>query len=167
MGSQQNDMFAGSLPQEIGQSDLATLTGFTVRRIRQLQAEGLTAVGKGRYNLADSIQWFINRHTKGSGQTQQRERLLTAQAKAAEIKNDEKLKMLIPADQVSNVLNQIGVIIANQLDAMAPRLANELTNQDDPSYVKTTIENETRQIRIAIAGLFDDLASGSGRGVDS
>ena len=117
--------------------------------------------------MADSIQWFINRHTKGSGQTQQRERLLTAQAKAAEIKNDEKLKMLIPADQVSNVLNQMGVIIANQLDAMAPRLANELTNQDDPDYVKTTIENETRQIRIAIAGLFDDLASGGGSGVDS
>ena len=165
--SEQNDMFAGALPKEIGQTDLATLTGFTVRRLQQLKSEGLPVVGKGRYNLAAAFQWFINRHSKGAEKQGQRERLLTAQATAAEIKNDEKLKQLIPVDIVSSTLNQVGVIIATQLEAMPPRLANELTNQSDPDYVKKIIDEETRTIRETIARLFDDVASGCGGGVDN
>ena len=165
--SEQNDMFAGALPKEIGRTELAKISKISVRHLIRLDLEGLEPIGRGRYNLIDAVSWLCNRKQTITPINDQRKALLVEQTKTAKIKNDERLKELIPADQVSNVLNQMGVIIANQLDAMAPRLANELTNQDDPDYVKTTIENETRQIRIAIAGLFDDLASGSGSGVDS
>ena len=153
----QNDMFAGAFPKEIGQNDLAEITGYTVRRLQQLKAEGIPLCGKGRYKVNEVFKWFIDRHGKGKAQNSNRERLLIAQADAAEIKNQQSMKELLPVDVIGNALNQMGVIIASQLEAMPPRLANELTNQSDPDYVKQIIEDETRQMRVAIAGLFNNI----------
>ena len=165
------DMFPGALPAEVGQTDLANLLGITTQRIHQLKAEGLPVAGRGRYPLADSVQWIINYwKTKGGKNNSldgHRKRLLTAQAKKAEIDNELNLKQLIPAELIASTLNQVGVIIASQLDGLAPRLANELTNQDDPAYIKKVINDETRQIRISIANLFDDLATTKNDGGNS
>ena len=158
-----DDLFPGALPKEIGASDLANLLGVTTQRIHQLRAEGLPAAGHGRYLLNESVQWIIKYwKTKNQGTSKQldthRKRLLNAQAKKAEIDNELRLKELIPAELIASTLNQVGVIIASQLAGLAPRLSNELTNQDDPAYIKKVIDDETRQIRISVANLFDELA---------
>ena len=168
----QAQLSGGALPKEIGANDLANLFGLTRQRINQLTAEGLPKAGRGRYLLKESVTWWVDYWKNKNSRADQsldnhKRRLLIAQAKRAEIDNEQKLKELIPVDIVSNVLNQVGVIVASQLDAIAPRLSNELTNQDDPAYVKETIESETRQIRISIANLFDDIGINQNSGDDS
>lgn len=171
---QQNaDMFPGVLPTEIGRNDLAKLFDVTPQRITQLKGEGLpVGEGRGRFPLAGAVQWWVNYwKTKNSPTSNSldthRRRLLKAQAKKAEIDNEIRLKELIPAELIASTLNQVGVIVASQLDAIAPRLANELTNQDDPAYVTKVINDETRQIRNAVADLFDDLANTKNDSIDS
>lgn len=167
-------MFPGSMPDTIGRNDLAKLFGITPMRITQLKGEGLpVAQGHGRFPLAGAVQWWVNywktknsMTTKGVELDTHRRRLLKAQAKKAEIDNDIRLKELIPAEKVRSTVNQISVIIASQLDALAPRLANELTNQDDSAYIKKVINDETRQIRNAVANQFDDFANDQNRGDD-
>lgn len=157
------DLFPGALPKEIGAADLANLLGVTTQRIHQLKAEGLPTAAHGRYLLADSVQWIIKYwKTKNTGtgkaMDQHRKRLLSAQAKKAEIDNEIRLKELIPAELIASTLNQVGVIIASQLEGLAPRLSNQLTDQHEPAFIKKVINDETRQIRISIANLFDDIA---------
>lgn len=172
---QTKDMFPGAMPDTIGRNDLAKLLGITPMRITQLKGEGLpVAPGHGRFPLAGAVQWWVNywktknsMTTKGVELDSHRRRLLKAQAKKAEIDNDIRLKELIPAEKVRSTFNQVSVIIASQLDSLAPRLANELTNQTESSYVKKVINDETRQIRNAVANQFDDFSNTHDRGNDS
>lgn len=174
MSNQNNDMFPGAMPTEVGRNELAHILGVTPNRVTQLKADGIPFNdGRGRYPLAEAVQWVIQywktkSHQAGSENlSAHRKRLLEAQAKKAEIDNDLRLKELIPAEIIGSTINQVAVIVASQLDALAPRLSNELTNQSDSAYIKKVINDETRQIRNAVANLFDDLADFENGGENS
>jgi phage terminase Nu1 subunit (DNA packaging protein) len=124
----------------------------------------LPKIDRGVYPLDGAVQWVVGywktkRVNDAENMDQHRKRLLSAQALKAEIDNQVKLKELIPADMIASTLNKVGTAIASQLDGLAPRLASELTNQTETAYVKKIINDETRQLRITIANMLDDLAA--------
>ena len=172
MSNSQFDMLPDSLPKEIATVDLAMLFGLTTQRITQLSAEGLPKIARGRFPLVDAVKWYINYwKTKklggGSEIDSLKGDLLKQQIRKAQTANDAESRLLIPAHEIQSTLNAIAVIISSRLDSIAPRLANELTNQDDPALVKSILENETRQIRIAISNEFNNLQSDSDSGADN
>jgi len=172
MTDSQFEMLPDSLPKEIATVDLAMIFGLTTQRITQLTAEGLPKIARGRFPLVEAVQWYINYwKTKkiggGSEIDTLKSDLLRQQIKKAQTANDVEARELIPAHEIETTLNSIAVIIASRLDSIAPRLANELTNQDDPAQVKAILENETRQIRITISNEFENLQGNSDSRADS
>ncbi len=151
---------SGKMPETINREELARLLDIKFNRISQLCREGLPKLGHGTYPLVACVQWRITywRNKKNPEIDTHRKRLLTAQAKKAEIDNDIRTRDLIPVELIASTLNQVATTVASQLDAIAPRMANELTNQNDPAFIKQALQNETNQIRTAIAELIHDLA---------
>lgn len=165
----QGALFDGGLPTTVNNDQLAWILGVTRQRITQLVGDGLPKIDRGIYPLDGAVQWVVaywkqKNKNNAANMDAHRKRLLTAQAEKAEIDNQLRKRELIPVEVIASTLNQVGTTIASQLDALAPRLASELTNQSETAYVKKTISDETRQIRIAIADLLDDLAVNTGNG---
>lgn len=168
----QDELFSGGLPTAVNNEQLAWILGVTRQRVTQLKKDGLPMIARGTYPLDGAVQWVVKYWKQknlnaGQAMDSHRKRLLTAQALKAEIDNDVRLKQLIPSDIIASTLNQVGTILASQLDGLAPRLASELTNQTETAYVKKLISDETRQLRISIADLLDDLAVAESHSEDS
>ncbi len=147
------DLFgeATSLPVYIKTQDLAELLGLTTRRIRQLNKEGMAQYKRGTYILREALQWYIE-HIKRGHATQlnteeQRRELLYEQTVKTRLENEETRRILLRADVVSATHNQMAATLAASLDALGPRMGDQLAGIPDGAEVKRLIFAETRRIR--------------------
>ena len=77
----------------------------------------------------------------------ERRRLVSAQARRAEMEVAKAEGEMLLADDVQIVLNEAMTIIANGMESLGGRLASELANDNDPASIRQKILRETRQIR--------------------
>lgn len=152
-------------------TELADLIGITDRQVRNLhRANVLHQAGKGKYPLAESLQAYIAYAAHGKVQSEvidSKSRLLSAQARNAEIEADRKAGKLLDLDDVQTVLNETMTIIASQMDGLGGRLANELAGESDPAIIRQKLLSETRRIRATAADKLARLGAIADSGRDS
>lgn len=162
---------------------LAELFGVSPDMVRRYVNDyGMPRVSNGKYLLGVCVQWYINRLRMAvaggdsNDVAQEKLKLIRAQRHRYEIENKKKRGELIDHNTVAGVLNNMGTIVASQLDGMAPRLSSIVAGMDDPGEVQQVLFNECRTIRdntaaatLDLAATYDDgqyhtTATGTGRG---
>lgn len=153
---------------EVSSADLAGVMGITKRAVDRLRRAGvLRQTSKARYSLAGAIQSYIEYAAHGKIQSEvldSKQRLLTAQARKAEMDADRTAGRLLDVDDVQTVLNETMAIIATQMDGLGGRLAGDLAGESDPAVIRQRLLAETRRIRATAA---DKLARLGAIGTDT
>lgn len=129
--------------------------------MQQLVKEGMPQEGRGKYNFAAAVRWYISYlqeqlKLNGSGTSNKdlkdtRSAYLEIQRQSAELDLKEKIGELIDKTETQIAVNEAMVIIATQMDGMGGRFANELASIEDPGEIRLLLLNETRRIRRAAA----------------
>ena len=142
-------------------NEIASFCGITARRVQQLVKEGMPQEGRGKYNFAAGVRWYISylqeqNKLQGSGTSNKdlkdtREQYLDIQRQSAELDLKQKIGELVDREETQIAVNEAMVIIATQMDGIGGRFANELADIDDPAQIRILLLNETRRIRGAAA----------------
>jgi len=149
---------------EVNADQLAEL--FNVKKgtvLHYAREAGMPRVSRGRYRLADCVQWYIEKQRAlmdgGGDMTDERRKLITAQRQRHEIEAQRLRSELIDAELVMTAFNELAVIYATQLDGFGPRVAPRLLNQVDTGEVVRILHDEARHIRRSTSTAVQTFAS--------
>lgn len=148
----------------VDRNQLAHVLGVVPSRISQLAREGMPKAKRGRYDLAECVQWMIgfwreradasNRRVDSEG----REQLVNAQTEYYRVRTDRERAVLIRRDQVLDVLNRLGGGLAGELDALPVRVVNRLPPEAPPEVLAEVLADECRDTRERCASIALALA---------
>lgn len=157
--------FADLNTLEVNADQLADLFGVKKGTVLHYAREaGMPRVGRGRYRLADCVQWYLEKQrdlltNDGGDMSEERRKLIAAQRHRHELEAARLRSELIDADAVTAVFNELGVIYATQLDGLGPRVAPRLLNQQNTGEVVRIIHDESRHIRRSTSAAIQNFAS--------
>jgi phage terminase Nu1 subunit (DNA packaging protein) len=139
----------------VNADQLAILLGITSRWVQKLAKEGMPKAGRGRYDVAECIQYVINEKEQKAGTELKDQRLLLYQAQTEKLnlEMEQKRRELIEAAEVEHVLNELSVTFCSQVDSIGARLAQELVGWTDPAEIKERIDDESRQVRESVLSI--------------
>ena len=137
-------------------NDIAELLGVSVRRVNQLENEGVIEKEKhGSYDGPACVKAYIDYSKSGSGD---RARLYRAQAEAKEIEVlTTKGELLHVNILIEGLLKVFGILKRNAF-GLAGRVANELASMHEPGAVRQRLLDEIRIILNEIAGELEHMA---------
>jgi len=126
---------------------IAAVLGLTTRRVRVLIQLGMPKVKRGRYNLADCVQWYVNYRVKAASHASRmdnaRLRKLRAEAKEKELKISTMEEKLIPVDEVVKTWSNITAAMKAKLLAIptkaAPMILSITTQAEAQDILKSHI----------------------------
>lgn len=145
---------------------IAGLLNLTERRVQQLAKDGIIPKAeRGLYNLVGCVKAYVaylQKMTEGRMPDEvsttakvDKSRLITAQARKAELEASKAEGNALDREDVQTVLNEAMTIIATGMDSQASRLSGIFAKLSDPAIIRQTLLSENRQIR---AGAADKLA---------
>lgn len=150
----------------IGTQALARLLSLDKSRIGQLVAKGMPKQGRGKFDDAECIRWYVEFKMKSveapsesSDVNEARKRLYDAQVVKTELETAKVRRETIPADEHMIDMNQLAVLFSSGLDAIGGRLASQLAGMTDPAVIAEHLTTETNAIRESVA---DAIATYSG-----
>ena len=151
-----DDQFMYSLP------GIAEVLGVSDKQIRNYVRDGMEQAARGRYDVRACVAWFTE--YKAAGRKNQTEStsstdLNIARRQRIELDMRRDAGELVALDEVVFTLTEIGTAIAEQLDALGPRIAPKVAHIDEPGKIDELIFNEARLVRAEIAAAGDRLAA--------
>lgn len=151
-------------------NEFAKIVGISARQVTNWIAAGMPAEGTGkkgsplRIDTAKAIAWLIaqadaKNGSKQSELTQERRRLVAAQARKAELQARQLEGELIRMEDAQIVVNEGFAAVAGQVRCLGSRLAGELANMTNPTEIRSRINSETDQILNAASVQLKKLAA--------
>lgn len=128
---------------EVGTAELAVIIGKSDRWIRKITAEGiLKQVSRGKYNLANAVQSYIE-HAEGGKEQDNKPRLIDHKTEHERIKSEmaalelaEMQGKLHKAEDVEAVMNDMLSAFRQRSRAIPTRLAPDLVGEDNIQVIK-------------------------------
>ena len=121
---------------------IASVLGIKPRRVTDLVKIGMPQVKRGRYNLADCVQWYVDYRVKAASHASRmdnaRLRKLRAEAKEKELKISTMEEKLIPVDKVVKTWSNITAAMKAKLLAIPTKAA--------PMILSVTTQAEAQEI---------------------
>jgi phage terminase Nu1 subunit (DNA packaging protein) len=153
-------------------AELVQLTGYNRRTIqRMVHEEAMPCQRTGKqgspatFNPSDVVLWLIERekrrqHPKTGALSLEAERirLIRAQADREELENEKRRGEVIYFSTALDVITSVASLVANRLEGVAGRLANELVNESNPAVIRHKLLAEHRAIRQSLADATGELA---------
>ena len=138
---------------EVTSTSLASVLGVTARRIRQMTEDGvLETVGKGRYNLRDSVAQYLQFKANGCKTEDEKkveqtlrssEALLKAsKAQIAKLHADEMRGMFHRSEDVEAVLNGLITAFISFASSLPGRVAIDCAAAETPAEVANIVKTE-------------------------
>ena len=146
----------------VGRDDIAELMSVDSRTVNLWAQQGMPKVARGKYRIRECVKWYVNRISaeRGGGDLHdERKKLVVQQRQRVELDNAKARGELVDIAELEDTLNRVGVIIATQLDGLAPRTAAKLATLDDPTVIQGYLLAECRNIRSAVSAEFTNIAS--------
>jgi phage terminase Nu1 subunit (DNA packaging protein) len=134
--------------------ELSEITGLSVRHLRRLAAAGiLERVGRGKVELGQAVKALLAHvgTTAGDSLTEERTRLVRAQARRHELANAHREGELVPERLVTAFLSELSYLYTSSLESWPGRLAAELAGMTNQAEVRAVLHREVRQTRRALA----------------
>ena len=138
---------------EVNATSLAVVLGLTARRIRQMTEDGvLETVGKGRYNLRDSVAQYLQYKAAG-GKTDEEKKveqtlrnseaiLKASKAQIAKLHADEMRGMFHRSEDVEAVLNGLITTFISFASSLPGRVAIDCAAAETPAEVANIVKTE-------------------------
>lgn len=143
------------IPEHCGTEEIANLLNLSKRRVQQLAKHGMPRTGRGQYPVRGCVLWYLDFSKAGPGegksQEEQRTELLYEQTIKTRMENEINKSNLFHADEVEASFQTAETLLGSILDAFAPRMANMLAAEHDPSVLKSVLFEECREVRRAYA----------------
>jgi len=150
--------------------ELADLFGVTVRAIQKFSSDwGMPKNERNTYPLKDCVRWYLD-HNDAKGKTddkeilEERRLLVRAQRQRHELEIERRRDELVDRELVGQMLNELSVIFATQLEGLGARSAAELAGMGDTAEIQRKLLDECRSIRDATAAKVVEFASAIGGG---
>jgi phage terminase Nu1 subunit (DNA packaging protein) len=141
----------------VSRGEFARWTGFSARQVGKWIADGMPVQRSARKGIAakidtrKAIPWLLARADEKAGSrstlTQERQRLIAAQAVKAEIEAQQLRGALVPRQDVNIAFSECMAIIAQGLDALPGRVASQVANMANPGEIRYLLLSETRRTR--------------------
>ncbi len=145
--------------KHVSTAELSRITGYSEMHLSRLAHEGMPKEGRGLYDLERAIKWLLTRRdaTATANIQDVKKQLIQEQIESQKLENAKSRGELLALEDVQHMLNAAGVIVASQLDGLAPRVAHELAaiTQIPAPTVQEVVFRECRAIRESIATEWD------------
>ena len=142
-------------------SELAIILGVTGARVVQLHEQGMPKFARGKYDIAECVQWVIARwmvsSTNDKSLDEQRKALLYEQTLKTQLENRTTEAKLFDGDEVQGALEAIMVLFVGQLDALAPRVCNRFAGITDAGQIKAELFEECREVRRTLSEALEGM----------
>ncbi len=114
--------------KHVSTAELSRITGYSEMHLSRLAHEGMPKEGRGLYDLERAIKWLLTRRdaTATANIQDVKKQLIQEQIESQKLENAKSRGELLALEDVQHMLNAAGVIVASQLDGLAPRVAHEL-----------------------------------------
>jgi len=144
----------------------AALVGRSPRQVSNWIAEGMPATGTGRKGAPlridppAAIQWLLNRaeHKNAAPLSEERRRLVAAQAEKAEIETAQRKGELLELDDVEAMILEGAAVFAGQKRSMGSRLAGQLAGMTNPTAILKLLNSENDKILLELSKKLSALA---------
>lgn len=142
--------------KEITVPELADVFGITPRRVDQLTVEGaFKKSGRGRYVLGHAAQAYVE-YLKEEGRKAKAsttdEELRGERARKLRLENDQTEAMLLPADAVFNVLDEVVASVRVGFSGLPARVTRDIP-------LREIIETEVNSVLAAVSDLLENRAA--------
>lgn len=153
-------------------SGLAAVLGVAVNHINKLAGKGMPRAARGRYDVRDCVQWFIQRLEEGGARdpdeieevVKERTMLYSAQRRHKELEVGRLAGELVNIDEAQEALLELAAILVQGLDAFPTRAAAQLLNLTTEAEAIDIAQRETRHTRALLCervkALGESLRSG-------
>ena len=147
----------------VGIGPLAERLKLTPRRVQQLVADGLPKVSRGRYDLDQALDWYIERLQRQlageideEGQIAQTEkeelRLLSARADLRELELATKRREFIAVTDVEKQMTDLVITTKARILAVPARVAGELVGESSRVMAQAKVERALKEALSHLAG---------------
>jgi len=140
---------------EVSTTELASILGVTARRVQQMAQYGtLIAVKRGSFNLADSVQRYINFLTSREKDISSQEKakqdaevsIKKAKAITAVLEAQELQGKMHRSEDVAEMTEDLIYAIRGMLVALPGRLAVDVANTQTPAEASEVIRKEVYKV---------------------
>jgi len=141
---------------QVNAGELARVLGVSRKWIYNLtEQRGLPRHGR-LYDVAECVQWYIASITERANDEPEdimeaRRRLYMAQTTKTKFEGERLRGRLVDLDEAESLLLKVASVVAAQLDAVAPRIAQLVAAESDQRTVQTLLFDEHRAIRESVA----------------
>jgi len=129
---------------------IAAVIGVTPRHIGNLIKEGMPTVGRGKYDLAACVQWYIDYRVRLASPATKfdnaRLRKMVADAKKREIEVKKLEGDLIPADKVAEAWTTILGAVRAKLLSIPTKMAPLVLAADDLAEAQEIIKGQIYEV---------------------
>lgn len=176
---------SGLAALEVTANELGKVLGLSERRVRELRTEGvIPGLDKGRFNLVAAVNAYCAHMRPASGKTAAggsegataldaaRVRLVTAQAEAREMLNDQLRGNSVQSEDLDVVVGGVITVVRTKALAIPSIAAGRLTGLTDPAEMQDVLTELVHDAlsdlsRTEITGTVKDRARRrAGRGAD-
>lgn len=141
----------------VNAAELGDVFGVTATALSKWVKEGMPKWAHGRYELGACVRWRMDTLSTRLAQStrtdnsDERTELIIAQTRRAELETARLRDELIDAQRVQGVLIELASLIATQLDAIGPRVAEAAALETSPAIIEELVIRESRELRNQIA----------------
>ena len=139
----------------VSPGELAVVLGVTARSVRMLAEDGVLRKHDGRYNLASSVQAYINfKKRESTDETRKAEsikakaeaQIKAAKAQIVKMEADELSGKMHRAEDVETLMNDMVYEVRSALMALPGRLAVDVSEAASAAEASTIIAREVHKV---------------------
>jgi phage terminase Nu1 subunit (DNA packaging protein) len=137
----------------VNRAELARICGVVPSTINKWEENGCPVVKKGRigmpaeFNTVDVLDWRIERALSLNNPSSATERKARANAGIAEMKLKAALDAVVLVDVAAETFNTRLATIAERIDTVARKIADQVAQQNDPRRCEVLIRQAINEVR--------------------
>lgn len=140
---------------QVNAGELARVLGVSRKWVYNLTERGMPRQGR-LYDVAECVQWYLASITERANEEPEdimeaRKRLYIAQTTKTKLEGERLRGRLVDLQEAESLLLKVASVVASQLDAVAPRVAQLVAHETDQRTVQTILFDEHRAIRQSVA----------------
>jgi len=144
-------------PGSVATGFLADCLGLTAAQVSRLGAARIIKTNghRGKYSLTDAIPQYVS-SLRGTGEANAKAKLAVQQERKLRLLNDKEAGSLVKISDAAEAFRQFWLVYRAGINALPRRLAQQLSNEVDPSKIQRLLDDEFAELYRAMEGVLSE-----------